>query len=304
MRCPAKRLTLGLAVGARLDDYETAQVDHRGRGPRLSEQLAALRDGDDLGVRADLPLLVGGMVGPAFARMARYADGYAHNGGPPRAFARAAASALAAWSDLGRPGRPLLWGQGYFALGDEDRGRRVPARLLRLHRPVRGEDRRRQPHLRPRDPRLRARLRGGRLRRADPLPDGRRPRAARAPRRGAGVKVRIIGAGPAGLYLAILLKKADRHDVTVIERNAPDATFGWGVVFSEETLGALRDADPESHLQITDTFARWPAIDIHYRGRRCARAATRSRPSRASCSCRSSSGARASSASTCASRPR
>jgi anthraniloyl-CoA monooxygenase len=81
------------------------------------------------------------------------------------------------------------------------------------------------------------------------------------------VKVRIIGAGPAGLYLAILLKKADpTHDVVVMERNAPDATFGWGVVFSEETLGALRDADPESHLQITDTFARWPAIDIHYRG--------------------------------------
>ena len=82
------------------------------------------------------------------------------------------------------------------------------------------------------------------------------------------MRVRILGAGPAGLYLAILLKKADRtHDVAVIERNAPDATFGWGVVFSEETLGALRDADPESHLQITDTFARWPAIDIHYRGR-------------------------------------
>jgi anthraniloyl-CoA monooxygenase len=82
------------------------------------------------------------------------------------------------------------------------------------------------------------------------------------------VKVRIVGAGPAGLYLAILLKKADRaHDVAVIERNRADATFGWGVVFSEETLGALRDADPESHLEITDTFARWPAIDIHYRGR-------------------------------------
>jgi anthraniloyl-CoA monooxygenase len=83
------------------------------------------------------------------------------------------------------------------------------------------------------------------------------------------VKVRIVGAGPAGLYLAILLKKADpNHDVAVLERNAPDATFGWGVVFSEETLGSLRDADPESHLQITDTFARWPAIDIHYRGQR------------------------------------
>src|ERR671935_1005020 len=118
------RLTLGLAVGARLEDYEAAGIDHRGRGPRLSEQLAAIRDGDGLGVRADLPLLVGGTVGPAFARMARYADGYAHGGGPPRAFERAAASARAAWSDLGRPGTPLLWGQGYFALGDEHEGER------------------------------------------------------------------------------------------------------------------------------------------------------------------------------------
>jgi alkanesulfonate monooxygenase SsuD/methylene tetrahydromethanopterin reductase-like flavin-dependent oxidoreductase (luciferase family) len=113
------RLTLGLAVGARLDDYEAAQVDHRGRGARLSEQLAALRDD---GVREDMRLIVGGMAGPAFARMARYADGYAHNGGPPRAFERAAASARAAWGDLGRPGQPLLWGQGYFALGNEDEG--------------------------------------------------------------------------------------------------------------------------------------------------------------------------------------
>src|SRR4051812_49828745 len=62
------------------------------------------------------------------------------------------------------------------------------------------------------------------------------------------------------------MKKAG-HDITVLERNAPDATFGFGVVFSEETLGALRDADPETHLEITDTFARWRAIDIHYRGR-------------------------------------
>ena len=81
------------------------------------------------------------------------------------------------------------------------------------------------------------------------------------------MNVSVIGAGPAGLYLAILMKKAG-HDVTVVERNAPDATFGFGVVFSEETLGALRDADPETHLEITDTFARWPAIDIHYRGRK------------------------------------
>ncbi|WP_026424321.1 FAD-dependent monooxygenase [Actinokineospora inagensis] len=77
--------------------------------------------------------------------------------------------------------------------------------------------------------------------------------------------VSILGAGPAGLYSAILLRKAG-HGVTVHERNAPDATFGWGVVFSEETLGALKDADPKTHLEITDSFARWSTIDIRYRG--------------------------------------
>jgi anthraniloyl-CoA monooxygenase len=82
------------------------------------------------------------------------------------------------------------------------------------------------------------------------------------------MRVSIVGAGPAGLYLAILLKKADHGiDVRVTERNAPDATFGWGVVFSEETLGALRDADQETYLAITDTFARWDRVDIRYRGR-------------------------------------
>lgn len=122
----AGRLTLGLAIGARVEDYEVAGVEHRGRGRTLSEQLAYLRGGvdeDRVGPsREGIELLVGGAGGPALARMARYADGYAHGGGPPRAFASAAATAQAAWTDLGRPGRPRLWGQGYFALGDVERG--------------------------------------------------------------------------------------------------------------------------------------------------------------------------------------
>jgi anthraniloyl-CoA monooxygenase len=81
------------------------------------------------------------------------------------------------------------------------------------------------------------------------------------------VRIGILGGGPAGLYFAVLMKKADpRHEVRVIERNPPDATFGWGVVFSEETLGALRDADYETYVEITDTFAKWNAIDVLYRG--------------------------------------
>jgi alkanesulfonate monooxygenase SsuD/methylene tetrahydromethanopterin reductase-like flavin-dependent oxidoreductase (luciferase family) len=121
-----QRLTLGLAIGARIEDYEAAGVDHRARGRRFGEQLAYLRgrvDEERVGpTREGIELLVGGGSGPAFARMARYADGYAHGGGPPRAFAGAAARADAAWQDLGRPGRPRLWGQGYFALGDAERG--------------------------------------------------------------------------------------------------------------------------------------------------------------------------------------
>jgi alkanesulfonate monooxygenase SsuD/methylene tetrahydromethanopterin reductase-like flavin-dependent oxidoreductase (luciferase family) len=120
------RLTLGLAIGARTEDYDVAGVEHRGRGLRFSEQLAYLRGGvdeDRVGPPRDgIELLVGGASGPAYARMARYADGYAHGGGPPRAFASAAGRAEAAWRDLGRPGRPRLWGQGYFTLGDVERG--------------------------------------------------------------------------------------------------------------------------------------------------------------------------------------
>jgi anthraniloyl-CoA monooxygenase len=79
------------------------------------------------------------------------------------------------------------------------------------------------------------------------------------------VRYAVLGGGPSGLYFALLAKKANPSDeITVVERNPPDATFGWGVVFSEETLGALRDADYETFTEIGESFARWNAIDIYY----------------------------------------
>jgi alkanesulfonate monooxygenase SsuD/methylene tetrahydromethanopterin reductase-like flavin-dependent oxidoreductase (luciferase family) len=120
------RLTLGLAVGARRDDYDASEFDYAGRGARLDAMLHSMRahwEDERLGPqppRADgPPVLLGGQSGPALARMAAHADGYIHNGGPPRAFARAAEQARTAWADAGRPGRPQLWGMAYYALGDD-----------------------------------------------------------------------------------------------------------------------------------------------------------------------------------------
>ncbi|MFL5575483.1 MAG: FAD-dependent monooxygenase, partial [Gemmatimonadaceae bacterium] len=81
------------------------------------------------------------------------------------------------------------------------------------------------------------------------------------------MKVAVIGGGPAGLYFALLLKKADpAHQVTVVERNAPNATFGWGVVFSDQTLENFRAADSLTHDRIADHFAHWDDIDVHVKG--------------------------------------
>ncbi|MBL8586540.1 MAG: NAD(P)-binding protein, partial [Bradyrhizobiaceae bacterium] len=81
------------------------------------------------------------------------------------------------------------------------------------------------------------------------------------------MKVDVIGGGPAGLYLAILMKK-DRPDaeITVFERNRPDDTFGFGVVFSDETLAAFEAYDRESYQAIVDNFAYWDDIEIHFKG--------------------------------------
>ena len=81
------------------------------------------------------------------------------------------------------------------------------------------------------------------------------------------MRVLCVGGGPAGLYLALLLKKADpRHAIRVVERNRPYDTFGWGVVFSDNTMGNLEAADPETAREIAGAFNHWDDIDVHFRG--------------------------------------
>ncbi|OGN45137.1 MAG: salicylyl-CoA 5-hydroxylase [Caulobacterales bacterium RIFCSPHIGHO2_01_FULL_70_19] len=79
--------------------------------------------------------------------------------------------------------------------------------------------------------------------------------------------VAVVGAGPGGLYLAISLKLRDPSlKVTVYERNRPDDTFGWGVVFSDQTLANLKANDPETAARIEAAFVHWDDIDVHIRG--------------------------------------
>jgi anthraniloyl-CoA monooxygenase len=82
------------------------------------------------------------------------------------------------------------------------------------------------------------------------------------------VRIAVLGGGPGGLYFAALAKQLDAgHEVTVWERNAADDTFGFGVVFSDETLGGIEHADVEIFSRMRREFARWDDIDVHFRGR-------------------------------------
>jgi anthraniloyl-CoA monooxygenase len=83
------------------------------------------------------------------------------------------------------------------------------------------------------------------------------------------MKVVCLGGGPGGLYFSILIKKRNPSwDVTVVERNRPDNTFGWGVVFSDKTIEGFHQADPETYGSITTAFRHWDDIDVFFKGRK------------------------------------
>ncbi len=81
------------------------------------------------------------------------------------------------------------------------------------------------------------------------------------------MKILCIGGGPAGLYFALLMKKQNPdHEITVVERNRPYDTFGWGVVFSDQTLGNLMEADAPTAQAIEASFNHWDDIDVFFKG--------------------------------------
>jgi anthraniloyl-CoA monooxygenase len=83
------------------------------------------------------------------------------------------------------------------------------------------------------------------------------------------MRITIVGGGPAGLYFALLMKRLDpAHAVTVIERDGPEDTFGWGIVFSDQTFDFLRESDEPSFEGIIAGCETWDNVDIVHRGER------------------------------------
>jgi alkanesulfonate monooxygenase SsuD/methylene tetrahydromethanopterin reductase-like flavin-dependent oxidoreductase (luciferase family) len=118
------RLTLGIAVGGREDDYELSGVDFSSRGKLFDRQLEELRgfwDGDEVG--PDAPggptVILGGSVDASFRRAAKYGAGWIMGGGPPDAFKEAVPKLEAAWRDAGREGAPRKMALGYYSLGPD-----------------------------------------------------------------------------------------------------------------------------------------------------------------------------------------
>jgi len=117
------RLTLGIGLGGRDDDYAISGLETKGRGKRLDEMLERMReiwDGDEVGpsISGAPRVVVGGAADASFARAARFGEGWIAGGSPPDQYAEAAAKARAAWAEAGREGEPRLMGLAYFSLGD------------------------------------------------------------------------------------------------------------------------------------------------------------------------------------------
>lgn len=83
------------------------------------------------------------------------------------------------------------------------------------------------------------------------------------------MKITIVGGGPAGLYFAILMKKLDpAHAITILERDGPNDTFGWGIVFSDRTFTFLQDHDTQTYREITAAAEVWDNVDVVHRGQK------------------------------------
>src|SRR5215510_6750011 len=82
-------------------------------------------------------------------------------------------------------------------------------------------------------------------------------------------EINVIGGGPAGLYFAILMKRQDpSREILVIERDGPDDTFGWGIVFSDQTFSYLEESDQPSFRKIIGACEIWDNVDVVHKGER------------------------------------